>query len=110
MEEPYVEGVANHNGPESCVGAREGGGEAFDRGTYGQGIEPRNLFVRGADAVSRCGRQHNRGRYREPTIDLARSQTPRTCGIFLRENRETRTSPTVDGTVGRIGKAKAVPR
>jgi hypothetical protein len=29
MEESYVEGVANHDGPESCVGAREGDGEAL---------------------------------------------------------------------------------
>lgn len=29
MEEPYVEGVAIHDGPESCVAAREGGGEAL---------------------------------------------------------------------------------
>jgi hypothetical protein len=42
MEEPYVKGVATHDDPESCAEAREGGGEAFDRGTYGPGIEPRN--------------------------------------------------------------------
>jgi hypothetical protein len=29
MKEPHVEGVANHDGPESCVGAREGDGEAL---------------------------------------------------------------------------------
>ena len=29
MEEPYVEGVAIHDGPESCVGVCEGGGEAL---------------------------------------------------------------------------------
>ena len=29
MEEPYVEGVAIRDGPESCVAAREGGGEAL---------------------------------------------------------------------------------
>ena len=29
MEEPYIEGVAIRGGPESCVGAREGGGEAL---------------------------------------------------------------------------------
>ena len=33
MEEPYAEGVATHGGPEPCVGAREGAGEALDRGT-----------------------------------------------------------------------------
>jgi RNA-directed DNA polymerase len=29
MKEPYVEGVANHDGPESCAGTREGVGEAL---------------------------------------------------------------------------------
>jgi hypothetical protein len=29
MKEPYVEGVANHNGPESCTGPRKGAGEAL---------------------------------------------------------------------------------
>jgi hypothetical protein len=28
MREPYIEGVATHDDPESCVGAREGNGEA----------------------------------------------------------------------------------
>jgi hypothetical protein len=42
MEEPHVEGVTIRDDPESCAGAREGKGEAFDRGTYGPGIEPRN--------------------------------------------------------------------
>jgi hypothetical protein len=29
MREPYIEGVAIHGGPESCVGVREDGGEAL---------------------------------------------------------------------------------
>jgi hypothetical protein len=24
MKEPYAEGLANHSGPESCIGTREG--------------------------------------------------------------------------------------
>ena len=42
MEEPYVEGVATHDGPESCVAAREGGGEALTGVRAGRVIEPRN--------------------------------------------------------------------
>lgn len=42
MKEPYIEGVAIHDDPESCAGARKDDGEAFDRGTDGLGIEPRN--------------------------------------------------------------------
>jgi hypothetical protein len=33
MEELYVEGVATHDGPESCVVVCEGGGRSVDRGT-----------------------------------------------------------------------------
>jgi RNA-directed DNA polymerase len=29
MKEPHIEGVATHGDPESCVGAREGAGEAL---------------------------------------------------------------------------------
>jgi RNA-directed DNA polymerase len=29
MKEPYIEGVATHDGPESCVGVCEGEGEAL---------------------------------------------------------------------------------
>ena len=29
MKEPYIEGIANHDGPESCTGTREGAGEAL---------------------------------------------------------------------------------
>jgi len=37
MEEPYVEGVATHDGPEPCADDREGVGEALDRGTCRRG-------------------------------------------------------------------------
>ena len=36
MEEPYIEGVAIRGGPESCVGVREGGGEALTGVRVGQ--------------------------------------------------------------------------
>src|SRR6478736_1340459 len=43
MEELYVEGVATHGGPESCVVVREGGGEALTGARAGRAIEPRNV-------------------------------------------------------------------
>jgi hypothetical protein len=88
MKELHVEGLATHDGPESCGGAREGAAEAFDRGTCGPGIEPRNQALQGADAVMRGGRPHARRREREETSGPARSETPSTYGTFLRENRE----------------------
>ena len=88
MRELYVEGVATHDDPESCVGVREDDGEAFDRGTCGPGIEPRNHIVRGADAVKPGGRQHGRHRHRKMPVGPARSETPCTYGTSLHENRE----------------------
>ena len=38
----YVEGVAIHADPESCVGVREGAGEALTGERAGRAIEPRN--------------------------------------------------------------------
>src|SRR2546425_511465 len=51
MRALYIEGVANHDGPESCVGVREGSGEALTGVRVGRAIEPRNHYIRGADAV-----------------------------------------------------------
>jgi hypothetical protein len=93
MEELYAEGLATHGDPESCVVAREGGGEALTGARAGQAIEPRNHRVRGADAVYECGRQHRRWRYREPLVGPARSETLRMYGTSMRENREVPRSP-----------------
>ena len=42
MRELYIEGVAIHGGPESCVGVREGAGEALTGERVGEAMEPRN--------------------------------------------------------------------
>jgi hypothetical protein len=106
MKEPHVEGVANHDGPESYGRIPRGGGRSVDRGTHGQGMQPRNQRFRGADAVQRGGRQHASPPPSRGGGAPARSETPCTCGIFLRENREIRVSLTANGAVGRIGKAR----
>ena len=47
----YIEGVAIHGGPESCVGAREGAGEALAGGVW-VGLLSREMTVRsGAPAT-----------------------------------------------------------
>lgn len=88
MKESYPEGVATHGDPESCDGAREGDGEALTGALTGWAIEPRKQDDRGADAVIRSGRQHDRERHREFQAGLARSKTPRTCGNSMHGNRE----------------------
>lgn len=99
MKESHIEGVANHDVPESCGDVREGGAEAFDRGMHGLGIEPRNALSMGADAVIRGGRQYDGHRHREMPVGPARSETPSTCRISLRENREI--CPSLDAMVRR---------
>ena len=42
MQESYIEGLANHDDPESCGVVREDGGEALTGVRAGWAIEPRN--------------------------------------------------------------------
>ena len=92
MRELYIEGVATHDGPESCVGVREGVGEALT-GVAQAGLLSREKSIRGADAVQLGGRRDRRSRYREWPVDPARSENPGMRGISMRENREARWSP-----------------
>ena len=109
MEELYIEGVAIHGGPESCVNVREGVGEALTGVRAGWVIEPRKQQVRGADAVETSRRQHRRRRFRESSADPARSEILCMYGTFMRENREIPSSPVrlITGA-GRPGKVEAV--
>ncbi len=93
MKESDAEGVAIHSDPESCVGVREGVGEALTGARAGWAIEPRNQGFRGADVVKRGGRQHSRQRFRELSGDPARSKILCMYGTSMRENREVPWSP-----------------
>lgn len=107
MKELYVEGIANHDDPESCACSREGTGEALTGAHAGRAIEPRKHQIPGADAVTVRGRQHGSEQEREHGPDPARSKNSSMCGISMRENREIRWSPAAGGA-GRDGKAEAV--
>ena len=93
MKTLYVEGLAAHDGPESCVDVRKDGGEASTGVRAGWAIEPRNQGVRGADAVERSGRQHRWQRIRELLVDPARSENLCMHGVSMHENREIPCSP-----------------
>ena len=110
MKESYVEGLATHGDPESCVRIRKGAGEALTGAHVGEVLSREIKFHRGADAVKRCGRQYRRGRYGESPGDPARSETLCMRGNSMRGNREIPVSPAQDGSGGRIGKAKAATR
>ncbi len=109
MKEPYTEGIASHGDPESCVGLREGAGEALTGARAGRALS-RVINTRGADAVVGGGRQHGRGRHRKHSTDPARSETPCMYGTSMRENREISNSLVTDGVTGRVGKTAMVAR
>ena len=62
MRESYIEGLATHDDPESCVGVREGTGEARTGARTGRILSRENTEVQGADAVPGSGRQHDQHR------------------------------------------------
>ena len=95
MKESYVKGLANHNGPESCVGARKGDGEALTGERVGWVLSREMELNRDADPVSKRGRQQRTCRKGEARKYPARSETPGMHGSNLRENREILRSPTM---------------
>ena len=110
MKESYVKGLAAHSGPESCVVAREGRGEALTGERAGRVLSRERNSLRGADAVEVRGRPRPGHRYREMPGNPARSQTPSMYGNTSRENRERPRPPAADGAAGRIGKSKDARR
>lgn len=104
MKESHNEGLANHDGPESCAGTREGAGEALTGESTGGVLSRENRCSQGADAVELSGRQNTGARNGEGTSDPARSKTSSTCGNSMRENREIPCLPPGDGLGGRAGK------
>lgn len=109
MKESYVKGLANHNGPESCGGARKGKAEALTGERAGRVLSREINLDRDADLVRRWGRPQPTRRNGEACRYPARSETPGMHGSNLRENREILRPPTKRG-VGRIEKSKDVRR
>ena len=117
MKVSYVEGVATHNGLESCVGVRKDEGEALTEERTGQVLsceihDPsrKRQALRDADAVEVGGRPHQMHRHRKVRLDPARSETPSMCGSTLSGNREIPRLPEAEGAAGRIRKSKDVRR
>jgi hypothetical protein len=117
MKVSYVEGVANHNGPESCGAAREGGVEALTGGRAGR-VLSREIYallrkqqvLRDADAVENVGRQYRVHRQRKVYQDPARSETPCMRASTLCGNREIPRLSVGKRTADRVGKSKDVRR
>jgi RNA-directed DNA polymerase len=110
MKEPHIEGLATHDDPESCVGAREGAGEALTGARAGRVLSRVITFIRSADAVQTCGRRYGQDRQREGLAGSARSETPSTYGTSLRENREIPGPPVVMEPRAASGRPEAIRR
>jgi hypothetical protein len=95
MKESYVEGLASHDGLESCVYVRKGVGEALAEVCMGQVLSceihsPRRKARadRGAEALDACRKPHRDCRIGKAIPDPAQSETLSTCGNTLHGNRE----------------------
>src|SRR5271155_3868253 len=112
MKVLYIEGLANHIGPESCIGVRKAAGEALtgERAGWVLSCEiyapPRGGLLRGADAVEKDGRQHLGRRHGETFRDPARSKTPRMYGCTLLGNREIPSASVIARLTERVGQSK----
>ncbi|MGD9303826.1 MAG: hypothetical protein PVF79_06140, partial [Desulfobacterales bacterium] len=88
MKVPYNEGLAAHIGPESCVYARKGIGEALTGGMRAGLLSCERIIIQGADIVHKTGRQHRLYRYGERRLDPAWSENLCTYTSFSIGNRE----------------------
>ena len=109
MEESYVKGLANHDDPESCGGARKSDGEALTGESAGWVLSREMNLVRDADPVGERGRPQPTFRFGKGRWYPARSETPGMHGSNPRENREI-LRPPQPARWGRIEKSKDVRR
>ena len=117
MKVSYVEGLANHNGPESCGAAREGGVEGLTGARTGRVLSReihdllrKQQVRRDADALEIGARQYRVHRHRKVYQDPARSETPCMYASTLFGNREIPGLSAEERTADRIGKSKDVRR
>ena len=108
MEELYVEGVAIHGGPESCVGAREGAGEALTGARVGRAIEPRNKQFGVPTPFRWLEGNTTSGVMRVAGWPRAVKEPWHVRNLQVREPGEPTVRPSVDHRAGRSGNAKAV--
>jgi len=110
MKESYVEGLAAHSGPESCVVAREGRGEALTGARAGR------VLSRESDISPGCRRRRRR---RKATLgaSIARDASspravrdPEHVRKYLAREPGDPMFAGPDGGTGRVGKSKDARR
>lgn len=116
MKVSYIEGLAIHDGPESCIDDRKVGGEALTGERAGWVLSreihapPQGGLLRGADALEISGRPHPGRRFGETPRDPARSETPRMYGGTSYGNREVPLLSAAARRADLIGKSQDVRR
>jgi len=76
MQAPYGEGVANHTGPESCVVARKGRGEALTGVQAGWVLSRENRVDFGVPTPYLCAEGHTGGVVMRDAPRTPRGQRP----------------------------------
>jgi len=109
MKVSNVKGLADHNDPESCGGARKNAVEALTGESAGWVLSREKNLVWDADPVGERGRPQSMIRFGEKHWYPARSETPGMYGSNLRENREVLRLPK-PRRLGRIENSKEVRR
>ena len=110
MEVLYDEGVAVHIGPEPCVVAREGRGEASAGERIGQPLSRERYSPRAADAVRRAEGNKD-GRVSASARAARRGQRPwHVRKLFAREPGGLTSGRSGSATAVRIGKARSRSR
>jgi RNA-directed DNA polymerase len=104
MKVQYGKEMANHSGPESCGGTREGVTEALAGETGRSGIEPRNQESGAPTLLSEAEGNTDQGVNRKPCDGPARSKTLHMPGSLLHGSWEISTVPG-EHSSGRTGKA-----
>ena len=109
MRTSYIEGVAIHDGLESCAGVREDAGEALTEGDVGWVIEPRNHLF-GVPTPSQWSEGNIAGCVIASCRRAPRGQRACACveSPSARTGRSHGCPSGCDGRAGRSGKAKAV--
>ena len=108
MEELYVEGVATHGGPESCVVVCEGGSEALTGARAGRAIEPRNVLF-GVPTLSEWRKATSTAAIPRGAVGPRVVKEPgHVRNLHAREPGEPAPARAVDQRAGRPGNAEAV--
>lgn len=104
MKVQYGKEVANHSGPESCEGAREGAVETLTGETGRSGIEPRNQESGTPTLLSEAEGNTEQGANRKSCDGPARSKTLDMSGSLSRRSWEISIAPEANAP-GSTGKA-----